>query len=160
MYTDKQRIRSNDERGKGCRAVTHELLARVISSLPKPSMWLGVIRAREDGSTPEGVFGVIDRIRTQLFVQYGELRHGSQRRGALRPERGAVLFAKQDVITAHQLVIEELDADGLILASLGRGTRSSAVYEDDLHAVRRDLFTHLGDLLAVRETDFRNAKSR
>ncbi|UXI68363.1 hypothetical protein [Tahibacter amnicola] len=52
-----------------------------IENLPRPDIWLSAIRDRDDGSTPEGVFAVLDRIRMDFQMRIGDLRAELDRQG-------------------------------------------------------------------------------
>lgn len=52
-----------------------------IESLPRPAMWYMAINSRDDGSTPAGVFAVLDELRMEFQARIGDLVDDSAKNG-------------------------------------------------------------------------------
>jgi hypothetical protein len=118
-----------------------------IEGLPQRCTWYGTLRMRGDGSSPDGVFEVIDAIRMEYQVRLGDL-------GDLSPDRAIGITDKdvnatqQDRKSAYLLAIDSLPSPGLWHAAVKLrqdGSTPGGVFAS-LKQLRMDLQVKIGDL--------------
>ena len=128
-----------------------------IENLPRPAMWFRAVQAREDGTTPGGIFSVLAELRMELQIQIGELSESSDNWN----ERNIQLTCKnlsasiRDRTVAYQLAIDSLPRPSMWFLAIGRrtdGTTPEGIFAA-LDEIRMGLQVRIGDL---RDDSIRN----
>lgn len=80
-----------------------------LEALPEPAMWAAAVALRTDGSRPDGVFGVVDEVRTHLLALLGDLARGVpvQRRW-IEGWSSWANASREDRLAAYVLIVEQL----------------------------------------------------
>ncbi len=119
-----------------------------IESLPRPAMWLLAIQARGDGTTPGGVFAVVDQLRMELQIQIGEIMAGSDVCWSTQSNSDEVSASVMDKVTAYQLAIESLPDPAMWFRAIGRrddDTTPEGIFAA-MDELRMTLQIRIGDL--------------